>query len=205
VLKQQAMKQCPKCNKVYSKEWINFCLDDGSELLKSNSKQSDALADTLIMEENYVEPVSPNGKIEVVKRQARKNYRSGTWDIEYPQLQGCPSEYFQSRINNFLRKEFTNDLTEYKDRITSPLTTEEELEDERPFTHEISYSVTLLTNEVISINYVIYEEFDLMPHPNYYYKSLMSGQLLNCHLGAADNSPAIHPLVATQTWVREAG
>lgn len=55
------MKVCPQCQKVYTDETLNFCLDDGSVLIKQTSTSIDALETLVINQPNPTKFNQPLG------------------------------------------------------------------------------------------------------------------------------------------------
>lgn len=149
---------------------MNFCLDDGNALEITTVESSNAK--TLKMTENVTEQKISSG-VNVIKRQIRKNTGSTSWNIEYPQIQGLSSQYIQTRINNYLRKQFTNELTEHLGEMKNSYEYEDHNDrHENNVTIQISYEICLLDDGIISIQRFFYQEAERAAHPNHYYNSL---------------------------------
>ncbi|MBK9439310.1 MAG: hypothetical protein IPN51_15290 [Chloracidobacterium sp.] len=75
------MKICPRCNKTYTDENLNFCLDDGSVL---NQAGGAAMPETVMM--NQVRPTQPNPSM------PSQQVQPGGWNTA-PQQQQQPGQY----------------------------------------------------------------------------------------------------------------
>lgn len=80
------MKICPKCNKTYTDETLNFCLNDGAVLKQAGNKTDDSLPETVMMDPPR--PTEPNqnyGKEEQTDYSSQPNTPFGsqsqqTWE-----------------------------------------------------------------------------------------------------------------------------
>ncbi len=76
------MKICPKCQKTYNDENLNFCLDDGAVLSQANSApKEDKLPETVMM--STPRPTSPNQPV--------NNPTPPTWGHQQQQQQSQPN------------------------------------------------------------------------------------------------------------------
>jgi hypothetical protein len=168
---EHILKKCPKCAMTYTDDSMNFCLSDGTPL--AEIADSNAEAETIEMSDKTTQRVIIGG-VEVVQRKILKSVGADSWSVEYPQMQGIKSQYIQSRINNYLRKQFARELREALENEKEKDFDYEEMKDEKvnPETVEITYQICLLTNELLSVQRNFYQEAEMMAHPNHYYDSL---------------------------------
>lgn len=149
---------------------MNFCLDDGNRLEEKTVEYE--LSPTLEMVENVTELLIPSG-IRIVQREIRKKIKNTSWSIQYPQLQGIKSQYLQSRINNYLRKQFAKELVEQSEQINNPYYIENDEDyDEREASVDSNYEICLLSDELFSVQLFSSDYSARAAYPNNYFESI---------------------------------